>query len=75
MSEPDAAAVDRGAVEVRGGNPDPEELAAIVAAVQVVMASGAPVAADEGPPVPRWRFSGRWWSRPIQSRRDRPSAL
>jgi len=31
----------------RGGDPDPEELAAIVAAVQVVLASGA---APEEPP-------------------------
>ena len=20
----------------------------------------------------RWRFSGRWWSRPLPTRRDRP---
>jgi hypothetical protein len=58
----------------RGPNPDPEELAAIVAAVQVVLGSG-----DGGPeaepPVPRWRFSGRWWSRPVPARRDRPAAF
>lgn len=54
-------------------NPDPEELAAIVAAVQVVVNSGGAPAADPEPPTPRWRFSGRWWSRPIPSRRDRPA--
>ncbi|MGY6499801.1 MAG: acyl-CoA carboxylase epsilon subunit [Acidimicrobiales bacterium] len=54
-------------------NPDPEELAAIVAAVQVVVNSGG-AAPEPAPPVtPRWRFSGRWWSRPIPSRRDRPA--
>ena len=58
----------------KGPNPDPEELAAIVAAVQVVMVSGTAESEVE-PPTPRWRFSGRWWSRPIASRRDRPSAL
>jgi hypothetical protein len=58
----------------RGPTPDPEELAAIVAAVQVVIASG-PADAEREPPTPRWRFSGRWWSRPIAARRDRPSAL
>jgi hypothetical protein len=62
-------------IAITGGpTPTDEEAAAIVAAVQVVMASGAAPAAapaDEGPP--RWRFSGRWWSRPVASRRDRPS--
>jgi hypothetical protein len=59
----------------KGPAPEPEELAAIVAAVQVVMASGGSTGPDTEPPVPRWRFSGRWWSRPIASRRDRPTAL
>jgi hypothetical protein len=58
----------------RGPTPEPEELAAIVAALQVVLSSGGAEPEHE-PPVPRWRFSGRWWSRPIASRRDRPSAL
>jgi hypothetical protein len=58
----------------KGPVPDPEELAAIVAAVDVVLSSGAS-APDTEPPVPRWRFSGRWWSRPVAARRDRPSAL
>jgi hypothetical protein len=61
-------------VVTRGPDPDPEELAAIVAAVQVVTASGA-AEPDPEPPVPRWRFSGRWWSKPIASRRDRPTAF
>jgi hypothetical protein len=25
--------------------------------------------------MPAWRFSGRWWSRPPTSRRDRPSTF
>jgi len=50
-----------------------DELAAVLAAVQVVLAQpsgggGWPSVAD----VPRWRFSGRWWSKPIPVRRDRP---
>ncbi len=60
-------------VVTRGPDPDPEELAAIVAAVQVA-ATPPPPAAEKDAPVPRWRFSGRWWSRPIPSRRDRPAA-
>jgi hypothetical protein len=48
-----------------------EELAAIVAAVEV--AWPRPVV----PPVPSeranpWRFSGRWWARPVPARRERP---
>jgi hypothetical protein len=58
----------------RGPTPTDEEMAAIMAAVQVVM---APTAAPAAPPAlddsPRWRFSGRWWSRPVASRRVRPS--
>ena len=50
--------------------PTEEEAAAIVAAVQV----GLPGAGGEQPqpPVSRWRFSGRWWSRPVPVRRARP---
>ncbi len=53
-------------------DPSPEELAAIVAAVEVawprpVAAAAVPEAISTG-----WRFSGRWWSRPTISRRDRP---
>jgi hypothetical protein len=53
-------------------DPSPEELAAIVAAVE--MAWPRPVIAADTPasgPNP-WRFSGRWWSRPQTARRERP---
>jgi hypothetical protein len=50
--------------------PDDDEMAAIVAAIEVawprVVVGGAP--ADP----PRWRFAGRWWSKPVLARRDRP---
>lgn len=52
--------------------PDPsdEEVAAILAAVEVGWPrAGAPAVSD---PTPRWRWSGRWWSRPIPQRRTRP---
>ncbi|MDZ7679935.1 MAG: acyl-CoA carboxylase epsilon subunit [Acidimicrobiales bacterium] len=61
-------------VVTRGPAPDSEELAAIVAAVEVATAQPAPASAPPPAP-PRWRFSGRWWSKPIPSRRDRPSAF
>jgi len=46
------------------------EVAAVVAALAVVTGGGG----DPGPGVvtPRWRFSGRWWSKPLPQRRDRP---
>lgn len=51
--------------------PTEEEAAAIVAAVHTLTSGGG----EQGPlrdPVSRWRFSGRWWSRPVPSRRIRP---
>ena len=51
-------------------DPTPEEAAAIVAAVEVAWprAGGGEPSIE----VPRWRFSGRWWSQPIPLRRNRP---
>jgi hypothetical protein len=50
--------------------PTDEEAAAIAAAIEVswprVVAGGAAT------PPPRWRFAGRWWTKPIPVRRDRP---
>ena len=53
-------------------DPTPDELAAIVAAVEATwpQPGGAPGELTEPP---RWRFAGRWWTKPIPSRRDRPS--
>lgn len=54
--------------------PSPEELAAIVAAVEVAWPSA--VAAEPDTPRPQaWRFSGRWWLAghlPSAARRTRP---
>ncbi len=50
--------------------PTEEEAVAIVAALQTISGSGA--GAPVATPVSRWRFSGRWWSRPVPSRRVRP---
>jgi len=49
--------------------PDEEEAAAIVAAVEATWPRGA------GPseaPIERWRWSGRWWTKPVPLRRRRP---
>lgn len=50
--------------------PSDEEVAAIVAAVEGAWPrASAPALSDA---TPRWRWSGRWWSRPIPQRRNRP---
>jgi hypothetical protein len=53
-------------------DPSEEEMAAIVAAVELAWPRPAP----EPPPLAeapnRWRFSGRWWARPAPARRERP---
>jgi hypothetical protein len=58
------------AVHVTSGDPTDEEVAAIVAAIEVAWPK--PVAAGDDEPPPRWRFSGRWWTKPVPLRRARP---
>jgi hypothetical protein len=48
-----------------------EETAAIVAAVELLWPEPA-VVPTSAPVRSAWRFSGRWWSRPVPIRRDRP---
>jgi hypothetical protein len=47
-----------------------DEVAAIVAAVEAVWPRRSAALAAEQPS--RWRFSGRWWSKPVPLRRSRP---
>jgi len=54
----------------RGGDASDDEVAAIVAAVEV--AWPRPVAAPDAEQPPRWRFSGRWWTKPVPLGRSRP---
>jgi hypothetical protein len=51
--------------------PSDDEAVAIAAAIEAAWPrpGGAGAAATESP---RWRFAGRWWSKPIPVRRDRP---
>lgn len=53
-------------------SPPPEVVAAIAAAMEAVWPRPVVVApaAEEAPPA--WRFSGRWWNKPLPARRDRP---
>lgn len=52
--------------------PDPttEEVAAILAAIEVATPRGGGPAPVRD--APRWRWSGRWWSKPVPARRIRP---
>lgn len=52
--------------------PTDEETAAIVAAVEaaqprLVLRPGVPMRRNTS-----WKFSGRWWAKPLAARRDRP---
>jgi hypothetical protein len=53
-------------------SPEPtiEEAAAIAAALEVTRPVA--VAPSVKPVTSRWRFSGRWWSKPVPARRERP---
>jgi len=53
--------------------PTEEEAAAIVAAVEMCWPRVVIVPPAGETRAAAWRFSGRWWARPIVSRRDRPS--
>ena len=46
------------------------EVAAVVAALSVF--TGGVSGNGVAPATPRWRFSGRWWTKPLPQRRDRP---
>lgn len=50
--------------------PTDDEVAAIVAAIE--LSWPAPSVVAESDEIERWRFSGRWWTKPLPLRRDRP---
>ncbi len=51
---------------------DPEVLAVLAVAVDQAWPRPVLVVDEEPARPPAWRFSGRWWSRPANTRRDRP---
>jgi hypothetical protein len=53
---------------------DPEVLAVIAAAVELAWPRPAAPPDDGDPLHEAWRFSGRWWAKPMLLRRDRPQA-
>ncbi len=50
--------------------PGDDEAVAIVAALELAIPRAGVASSPEEPS--RWRFSGRWWTKPIPTRRDRP---
>ena len=50
--------------------PTEEEVAAILAAIEVTTPRAVLAPGPQGPPP--WRFSGRWWRKPVAARRERP---
>ena len=52
--------------------PTDEEVVAIMAGVEALWPKPAVVADGAPARSTAWRFSGRWWSRPVPARRDRP---
>ena len=51
---------------------DPTVLAVVAAAVDQVWPRPVLIGAEAPTGPPAWRFSGRWWTRPATTRRDRP---
>ena len=54
----------------RGGEASDEEVAAMTAAIIAVWPR--PDAGPRRQEVSRWRFSGRWWTKPVPLPRNRP---
>jgi len=52
--------------------PSEDELAAIVAAIEIAWPKPVVIPPPVNSEPSRWRFAGRWWSKPIPARRDRP---
>ena len=52
--------------------PSEEEAAAVAAALEAFWPRPAIVLPEAVRRPSAWRFSGRWWSRPVPARRDRP---
>ena len=74
MSE--STAVNETAMPITIGTMSPtptdDEVVAIMAGVEALWPKPVVVVDAEPPRSTAWRFSGRWWSRPIAARRDRP---
>jgi len=53
--------------------PTDEEAVAIAAATEALWPKPFAHVGDQNPlRTPSWRFSARWWAKPLPARRDRP---
>ncbi len=52
--------------------PSDDEVVAIMAGVEALWPKPVVTLDSTSPRSTAWRFSGRWWSRPVPARRDRP---
>lgn len=52
--------------------PTDDELAAILAAIDIVWPRPEAQPAPPSLEPSRWRFAGRWWSKPVPLHRERP---
>ena len=52
--------------------PTDEETAAIVAAVEAAQPKLVLLPAEHQRRNTSWKFSGRWWAKPLAARRERP---
>ncbi len=52
--------------------PTDDEAVAIVAAMQALWPRPVVAAEETKRREATWRFSGRWWAKPLPARRDRP---
>jgi hypothetical protein len=52
--------------------PSDDEVVAIMAGVEALWPRPVVMVDTTPEPSTAWRFSGRWWSRPVPARRDRP---
>jgi hypothetical protein len=57
------------------GDIDPEVVAVLTAAADQAWPRPRVAVAQHADKPPAWRFSGRWWSRPVTARRERPQAV
>lgn len=59
-------------IAVTPSSPSDDEVVAIMAAMEVLWPRPVVVTGEASGRDTAWRFSGRWWARPIAVRRDRP---
>ena len=65
--------IDRSQLALRRAGPGADPTVLAVAAAAVELAWPRPAPADQHHPAHMaWRFSGRWWSKPLPLRRARP---